>query len=389
MLNITNLLPINDFSIEEVSIIFSNIAQCSSICQTDENTVVFGSGNIRVKFKKDASRILEITAQKEFWKTHKKQIIDTFKKAATPNKFKIYSRVVFTSGREVLFPPFRWRDDFQLGRIPSGNPKAGDYCPKQPSLFQFKVAVCDIPFLDAYRAEKKFQATFLPLVPIFRQHCTTDLHCDMNSTIGFDWALSETEGGYTSSFSQLGYHLESSLSKQDWHAYSQPEIKHLPIEGMDFYWLSASSVSTTYQAYEQLSEEDKDLFLLGCEWFVKSITARNSTDKFLFMMIMLEIFLPNESSSCGECGQPKFGINQKFKTYIPEVIGERWTINFTKILSDLYSLRSKIAHQGMAVAQHTSSLIPASCREDSQVRYLVELGRQFLVSWLFRKQSKD
>jgi len=385
VLDITNLLSLDDFSPEEVSIIFSNIAQCSSICQTDENTVVFGSGKIRVKFKKDSSRILNITAQKEFWKTYKNKIIDTFNKAAKPNKFKIYSRVVFTSGREVLFPPFRWRDEFQLGRMPSGNPKAGDYCPKQPCLFQFKVAVCDIPFLDSHRAEKRFQAAFLPLVPIFRQYCTTDLHCDLNSATGFDWVLNETENGYTSNFSQLGYHIESTLSNQDWHAYSQPDIKHLPIQGMDFYWLSVSSVSTAYQAYEHLSAQDKELFLLGCEWFVKSISARNSTDKFLFMMIMLEIFLPNESSSCSECGQPKFGINQKFKTYIPEVIGDRWATNFTKVLSDLYSLRSKIAHQGMAVAQLTSSLVPVTCREDGQVRYLVELGRQFLVSWLLRK----
>ncbi|WP_135080534.1 hypothetical protein [Terasakiella sp. SH-1] len=103
---------------------------------------------------------------------------------------------------------------------------------------------------------------------------------------------------------------------------------------------------------------------------------------------MLEVFLPKETKNCDACGQDSYGVNQKFKSYIQEVIGEHWTNDFAKVLGTLYSLRSEISHKGSEIAQRSFGLNPASHRERGYLDYLNELCRQFLVSWLFRKVAE-
>lgn len=388
MINITDLLSLHKFSSEEVSIIFSNIVGSSHIPSDGDHKVVFGAGDIRVTFKNDSSRVLRVEVLKPYWETHRKRIIDTFNKAAVPASTKIDSRVVFSAGREVLFPPFRWKDKFQLGRMPEGNPKSENFCYRQPNLFQFRVSQSGIHFLDSYRAEKTFKASFLPLVPILAKFSNTQLYYDLDSTVEKAWVIKQSKNKVISEWVQLGYFPETSFNQEDWHAYTQPDIKHLPVSEIDLYWPSSIHLSTWVNAFELLPGADKELFLLGCEWFIKSSSASNPTDKFLFMMIMLEIFLPNEASSCEECGQPKYGIRQNFKTMIPDIIGDQWTENFTKVLNDLYTLRSKIAHEGMAVAKLSTILLPSRFREETYLRYLSSLGQQFLVSWLMSKAKR-
>ena len=106
------------------------------------------------------------------------------------------------------------------------------------------------------------------------------------------------------------------------------------------------------------------------------------------MLNSYEIFLPKNQQKCDTCKQPKYEINKKFKNYIPDVIGENWIANFQSVLNRIYSLRSDIAHNGMAIAQLSVGLIPTRINEQRQLKCLFDLGGQFLVSWLYKTSSK-
>lgn len=341
--------------------------------------------------KKQSNEVLRLEVKREFWKENKRWLKDIFERASNPNEFKISSEIVFTSREEIDLPPFRWKDDFQLGQVPDGNPKCEGWGVKYPCLFQYKVPVTGISFLDNHRAFKVYKSLFLPLIPILEQCCNVSIECDLERSVRQEWALCEKAGvyenelAYESKWLNLEYQLETDISQNSWYQYDNIDVVELPNIERLFNWLDASDISFYYLAYEALSANDKEMFLLGCEWFNKSIKARNPTDQLLFMMIMLEIFLPKDKSPCDECGQDINSINRKFKTYIPQVIGANWTPDFEKILGYLYSLRSKIAHDGVAIAQHSIGLNPEACKEESHLRYLLHLGRQFLISWLVKQ----
>ena len=308
--------------------------------------------------------------------------MQAFHLANNPTSEKIYSRVVFSAGKELSTYPFKWKDEFQLGRLPEGNPKPEELWSLYPCLFQFKVPQTGNLSLDIHRGQKIFKSCFLPLIPILRQYCTTHLQYDAKTSSEKAWALTETEEGCESKWLQLDYFIESSLSTVSYYKYKQSETKQLPVFEDDFYWLSSLNISVDYNAYEYLKKEDKEKFLLGCEWFNKAVTAHEPTDQFLFIMIMLEIFLPKDKTKCNDCKQDIHGITKKFKTYIPEIIGQSWTTNFEIVLGKLYDLRSSIAHNGVAVAEHSFGIMPVQWKEQNQIRYSFDLARQFLISWL-------
>lgn len=390
LIDITSQLPLEKLSSQEVAIILRQFISGSSHSSEDPHIVNYGNA-FKVRYKSGERRILKVTASKDYWTDKKKEILTEFKKAINPNDEKIFSRVVFTRGKDLYTPPFKWSDIFQLGRIPDGNPKPKYSSGLFPCLFQFKVPVTGSLSLDNYRGQEFFRKTFLPLIPLLRQYCTTNIQYDNKSTSKKAWAVSLEEDEIETQYVQLDYFLNTDVSEDSFFSYAQPKARQLPIENHDFHWFGALDLSRGYLAYESLSNENKELFLLGCEWFNKAITASDDTDSFLFIMIMLEIFLPNDSEPCDECGQPVYSINQKFKTYIPDVIGKKWTSNFETTLGKLYSLRCKIAHQGIALAQYSAGLLPLEIKERRQLEYSIDLARQFLVSWLFMKlkEHKD
>lgn len=390
LIDITSQLPLKKLSSEEVAIVLNQFICGSSHSSEDPHIVHYGSV-FKVRYKSSDRKIIEISAAKSYWSEKKDQVLKEFKKAINPDEEQIFSRVVFTSGEDLYTPPFKWKGIFQLGRIPEGNPKPRYPMALHPCLFQFKVPITGDIRLDNYRAQESFREQFLPLIPLLRQYCTTNIQYDSKSRITKAWAVSMEEDELETQYVQLDYFIKTDISKESFFKYDQPKTKQLPVHGHDYKWLSALDLSRGYLAYEILSNENKEIFLLGCEWFNKAITATDDTDSFLFIMIMLEIFLPKDSEPCEECGQPVYSINQKFKTYIPEVIGKNWTRDFERTLGKLYSLRSKIAHQGTALAQYSSGLMPLEIKERKQLEYAINLARQFLVSWLYVKsrESKD
>lgn len=384
--DITEQLPLSQLSSDEVSIILSGFSQSSSINPEEPNIVHYGR-DFKTTYKSGTRTIREIVVSSKYWSANKSKILDKFEQSTSPGEEHIYSRVVFNSGEELSIPPFKWGDLFQLGRVPDGNPKPNELGALYPCLFQFKAPITGDLRLDSFRGQDIFRKTFLPLIPLLRQYCTTHLQYKGSSSPRKSWALTKTGNNIESQWVQLDYFLKIPDGRESFFFYSTPEVKQLPASNLDPSWLSSSCVSSGYAAYESLDQEYKDLFLLGCEWLNKAITANEKTDSFLFIMIMLEIFLPNDSEPCGSCGQQKYSINKKFKTYIPEVIGADWTSNFESTLEKLYSLRSKIAHSGVSIGQLSSGLMPLEIKEDNQLRYSFDLARQFLVSWLFMKSN--
>lgn len=381
MIDISNQIDIKNLTAEEIDIILSGISGTSSINPDEPNVVSYG-GNFRVLYKSKDRKVLKISVDNKYWKIDKDKIIGEFHNASNPTSDKIYTKAIYSSGQELSTYPFRWRDQFQLGRPPEGESKPKELSALYPCLFQYKVPFTGNLRLDVHRSGKYFEKYFLPLIPILRQYCTTHLQYDSNKSSRKSWAIINNENEISSEWVQLDYFFKSRFSTSDFFEYNQPSLKKLPCFELDHYWLSSRDLSVGYFAYESLPEEKKRKFLLGCEWFNKAIMTPEPTDKFLFIMIMLEIFLPNESTPCKECRQPIYGINKKFKIYIPEIIGESWTPDFEKVLGNLYSLRSGIAHSGVAIAQSHGGLIPVQIKERNQLDYLLSLGRQFLISWL-------
>ncbi len=384
--DITKQLPLGQLSSDEVSIILSGISKSSST-NPEEPHIVYYGGDFKVTYKSGTRTILKIAVSTKFWSTSKSNILDEFEQSVSPSEEQIYSRVVFNGGEDLNIPPFRWGNLFQLGRVPDGNPKTSELWALYPCLFQYKIPITGNLRLDAFRGQDIFRQTFLPLIPLLKQYCTTDLQYNGSSSLRKAWALTGMDAIIESQWVQLDYLLKVPVSRESFHTYSEVETKQLPTHNLDPSWLSSSNVSLGYAAYENLSHEDKNLFLLGCEWLNKAITASEKTDSFLFVMIMLEIFLPNDSEPCDSCGQRKYGISKKFKTFIPEVIGADWISDFESVLGKLYSLRCKIAHSGVAIGQYSSGLVPLELKEDDQLIYSFDLARQFLVSWLFLKSN--
>lgn len=371
--NLKNLSP------DEINIILNLITGSSTIDSKEPNIVIYGK-YIKVHFKNNDRKILKILIENDFWKKNKTKILQAFDSANNPSSEQIYSRVVFTE-EELQTYPFKWKNEFQLGRLPEENPKPKEVLGLYPCLFQFKVPQTENPFLNKHRANIIFKKLFLPLIPLLRQYCVTNLQYDAKTSSKKAWVI-DTEEGFENKWLPLEYWIKSSLSTDSYYTYQQPKAKEFPIFEYDGYWSVSLKLSNGYLAYEVLDDKNKEMFLLGCEWFNKALTAHEPTDKFLFIMIMLEIFLPKDSTQCKECKQNIYSINKRFKTYIPEIIGENWTKDFEKVLGNLYSLRSNIAHNGIAVAEHSYGLVPIQLKEQNQLRYLFDLGRQFLVSWL-------
>ena len=374
----------------EVDAVLRDLISISMISPEQPHTAVYGDA-IWVTHKTDGGRIVRIDADRAYWNASREQFLANFRIAVSPPKTSISHQVVYSVGGDLPTPPFKWKDEFQLGRIPEGNPKPEELLGLFPCLFQFSVPQTGFVWLDAYRANEYFRGRFLPLLPLLMQFCTTTLLFYPNSNCKKSWALDLDieECKVESRYAQIGYHCKTELSGSSFFQYSECPIKILPIERLDPYWLSCLHLSDGYRAYENLTDDLKDKFLLGCEWLNKALNASDKTDQTLFLMIMLEIFLPSNQIACAECGQPIYAIAEKFRTYIPEVIGENWTDDFPDVLKKLYNLRSRIAHSGVGIAQHLSGMIPHQWRQRNQVDYLFQLARQFLVSWLFYQQKQN
>ena len=148
--------------------------------------------------------------------------------ANNPLSEKIYSRVVFSSGEKLPELTFKWKEDFQLGTVPSGNPQPKELLGLHPCLFQFKVPQTNNIWLNKYRAEEVFKKRFLPLIPLLRQYCMTSLQCGVKNS-NKEWVLTEVEGGVESKYLQVGYFFKSPFSSDKYYQYIQTETKKLPV----------------------------------------------------------------------------------------------------------------------------------------------------------------
>lgn len=290
-IDLKSYVELSNLSPEEVDLILGRITNGSSMTPEKPNIVTYGQ-SIEVLYKSNKSntiKILKISVEEKFWKINKTKIIKAFYSANNPLSEKVHSRIVFSAGEELQIPPVKWKDLFQLGRLPEGNPKPKEGSSLHPCLFQFKSPCSGNPMLDAYRSEVTFKKLFFPLIPLLRQFGITHLQCDRNQNIKKAWTLIQNEKEITSEWLQLDYSLNSSFSSDEYHQYYQPAVKLLPVYGRDLYWLQSFDISVYYSAYESLTKENKEKFLFGCEWFNKAITSNESTEQFLFITIMLEI----------------------------------------------------------------------------------------------------
>lgn len=386
-LKITHELDFSGLSVSEASLVLGSMESSASYAPKDKVSkyrVKYGR-NLEVVYKADGSRIVDVYSNQAYWSGSKNELLRKIALAKSPESEKIITKIVFTRGKEFSIPPFRWEKRFQIGRVPEGNPMPEYPTGHFPCLFQYRTPITGMGWLDQLRMKEYFKKYFYPLIPILKQKASVHLSFPEHS--GFEWTIGCEDELHSTRYRQLGYEPVSEFNESAFYGYEE-QLKFFPVVTPDFHWLSAGEVSLLYSQYLGLSEDDRKKYILACEWFNKALGQSEATDKFLSIMIMLEIFLSNDSVGCEACGQKKFSIAQNLKTFVPSVIGQSWLDEFDKVLGDLYSLRSGIAHKGIAIAQNSFVMTPKEISQGDQVRLLFDLGRQFLVSWLFYAEDK-
>lgn len=139
------------------------------------------------------------------------------------------------------------------------------------------------------------------------------------------------------------------------------------------------------------SKDDYEIFLKACHWYHKAVCAEGSTERLLFFVIMIEMFLDNESERCDKCDSQLFGISQKFREFIKARLTD-WLIaeeEAEKWAKKLYGLRSKIAHEGVSLMAEDmgfgSGWVPSDWDEMHFMRPLSRICAVILLSWLQQK----
>jgi hypothetical protein len=117
-------------------------------------------------------------------------------------------------------------------------------------------------------------------------------------------------------------------------------------------------MSTLIDGFLKLQKGDLEkiksaLYLI---YYARKISEKNKTLSFLTYINGIEGLINHrfidKKEKCKDCGQDKFAVSEKFHKFIKENYdeykGTGEATNRDKRISDIYSLRSKIVHQGLS-----------------------------------------
>lgn len=395
MTNLTRQLRLDEFSTNEMLALLSSQFSLSKIDGSSGHVVVFGDNEVLVTFKSGERRIREIEASSRLSPAALAQLIEKVGSALDEGApWDVSSKAVMSVGPYDR-PPIRWADRWQLGRMPEETSQQFVLTAHHPVLFQHRYRKVGIGMLDRVRREAAFRRAFLPLVPIMHRW-KTGLVDTSGSHVRHAWVV--VDGGETtplsSRWAQLQYIIPEDLLSGGLYGFDSPPA--LDVETGAPAGTFLAELRGWLLRFERLEPEAQDKFLRGCYWFNKALTTASRTERLLALVIMVESFLAKESGACEKCGQSVHSVGSRFRSFLARHAGPSPAADadeherYKRFTGNLYALRSKVAHEGLAVAAEDLGVgigfVPVDFGQQALVSDLQHVGSTLLLSWL-REQT--
>lgn len=386
LINITNELNLKKVSHEElISFIPYNNHRTETLKNSDGSNkrscrIIYGNDDLFVTYK---SKTREIIKVEYYDRAENKELISSF--VNNINKYlvnnegeeEIVTNIVFSYKNDIL--EFNFDNKFQFCYVPEGSPYPKYLASEFPYLIQYKYIKTNHISIDSIRRDKKLKEILYILSSIAPIVLDTMIFNPILNRSKYMWVYPDIVNienfKPVSEYRQIGYTFYSESFKYNC-------FKPIGESSNEFYSIQIEKIKDIFRIYFLLNEKNKNIFLNACYWFHKATIADSLTSKFLYLIIMIESFLPTDAEKCDSCGQDKYKVSQKFKDFVKKYSG----ISDNSLLNDLYSLRSKIAHNALVIGRidkgFSSSLIPVDINEEDDSRYFYKVCSYILINWL-------
>lgn len=158
-----------------------------------------------------------------------------------------------------------------------------------------------------------------------------------------------------------------------------------------------SSINWLFDNYYALTTINQKNIDTACSHIFSALKVKNNFKTLSLIasftaietMISLE-FKDHETENCKSCGQVKYKVAAKFRIYLLRYIGN--SVEYRKKFNALYSLRSKIIHNGILFStEKLFSDLPKQEKFNLEITFyeILQYGKLSIINWLLLKESLD
>jgi hypothetical protein len=254
---------------------------------------------------------------------------------------------------------FRLDDTLQIIPIPDNAPQIEPktLLAEHPVILQFTYDKSSHTHINFYRRDKRSRELLMLLAVLIRG----GVSWNSNSTKHWVWDIPD-EGmeDYSFKYCQQGYSSRHEWSERDksgffidenWPAI--PKKPHAPYYG-DIGFLIGEpfqlpeTLEISLIRYHQLADEEAALFMRSAHWLVKcsEVYQQSHSLAYVSLVYALEGLLPAPTATgkCNGCG--KISYDKSIQDSFGKLLNEYGADLPKDVVSEIYGLRSKIAHGG-------------------------------------------
>jgi len=258
--------------------------------------------------------------------------------------------------------------------------------------------VLDHFFQSQYYCSK--QQEILSILSVFTRYLITkeqDQHC---------WVVEGDEDKFIGRFAQAGYFWAGFRELGEW--FSTPNLPQIDTVDANTYYNNPSIVGehfrfsdasvSLFEKYLSLRDgEEREAYLSACVLFSQALEAWPISHSLTYIGVVssLEALIKfdhrkadrkAEREACGECGQPKYKVRQKFLEFM-HTYGNS-DDSYKRFADQIYARRSGIGHQGKLLAGDVAGQVVSPGDEFGdlhELRLLGQAARICLVNWLMKR----
>jgi hypothetical protein len=246
---------------------------------------------------------------------------------------------------------YRYKDAFQVLPIPAEAPHAPQAFADHPFVLQFTYVSCrDISINARRRAENAVKLMRILGIP------TRSAIFPGPRYTGFLWGSPlDKDSDFTSRWIQEGYGFSGFVPElPDFSsALGTPRMNLCPAAkyyGEHFFpaadeLVFPDIIDEYLDKVFALNPEDSKNFAIASTWFsqIRTLWKESSSAAFIAAVSAIEAVLEKKAETCSSCGQPKFGVTKKFKTFIKQYVPDVQK-RYSDELKLIYRVRSDLAH---------------------------------------------
>lgn len=163
----------------------------------------------------------------------------------------------------------------------------------------------------------------------------------------------------------------------------------------DDWFVFPSTLDQLFDSYYSLEEGVKEIVNAAIDYNVSAVELVQSKRTMSLLasftaletMVNLE-FKEQENEKCETCGQVRFSVAKKFRSFLLKYIGD--STENRKKFNGFYSLRSKIVHTGRLLkTERLFNQFPEEEQNEEYIKRLeiLQLGKLAVVNWLLKHES--